>query len=1034
MAGRIVHVRPGRDAEDSLVRVMKDAQCVDPLAPVTVVVRSGVVALDLRRRLAARGPFAATRFTPFNRLVELLAAPGLERSELSRRPLTEAVLRAAVRRALRAVGGPLDEVADHPATEMMLARTYRTLRPLSEQELRALGTRSRRARQVVAVFEGARSFLEKDFYDIEELTALAAERLERGEVDEADLGALAVYLPDPLSRSQLTLLAVAARNGPVTVLLSRTGDPVADRASTKLASCLREEGFDEGGAELASPPLVAEPPRFDSVIGAPDAEEEVRTALRLLIEHLEEGGELGRTAVAIAGSLSSSYLGVIEELFGTSNVPFARARTPRLSETPAGALVSGLVALVLAGEGELERSEVIRWLSSPALSPHAPIVAGLPSVREAGIVPVGAFDRSSRAAGVVSGRDEWRSRLRAYAHSRSDRPASGDPFQAAVDLGEIVERLLELRDRLSRALSWGEAAAVVGEAAESVLPASEERDRVLDAVAQLSFLEEVEPLATLGDLAARRSRMTSSVLTALEVAAPAASRFGSGPVVGSLTQLAGVRADYLVLLGANEGVLPSRTAEDPLLPEPERAIVPTLSERERSEERDRRALVVLLAGAERSVALFPRVARGASRLAYASRWLAGDLFLGSPAEIPSFSAAAGEVAAGRVPAADWSDLELAIVHDGISMSLPLEDLVVGHVDDMAARVRAESERSLAVTRFGGAVGESALTSGVFDAVMSATRLETLAACPLQFMFTKLLELEPLDSPERRHTIDARERGSLIHGILESFVIRVSIEGETPVWSEADLDILREIAGSAFSRFEEQGKGGKPLYWAMEKRRMLAELEQFVLREADGLRNRSARPVGTEFRFGMTEASEPIVIKTGGRELRFRGAIDRVDRAKDGTIIVVDYKTGRPSSALPKDPSDPLGRGQCLQLPVYARAARERIEPEVDEDERDPMVVAEYHFTAPNASPRCYRVALTPDVDANFETVVGVLADTVAGGKLPPRPGNGDEQQPENCKRCDLESVCRLDRLSLWERARQDDSLSPYVELVEGARA
>lgn len=1028
MAGRIVHVRPGAPAEDALAAAVGETQRLDPLAPVTVIVRPGVVSLDLRRRLAARGPYAAVRFVPISRLVELLAAPALDNSGRSRRPLTESVLRASLRRALRSATGPLDRVADHPATEMMLARTYRTLRPLLAEERRALKMRGERARQVVDVIEGARSLLREEFYDSEELNELACSRVEKGEVDDEELGDVVVYLPDPLPRSQVSLLAAASARGLVTVLLGSTGDRVADRASGQVAAALRAAGFEESSP--SGPARDGTTPRFDSVIGTPDVEEEVRTALRILMRQLEAGGDIGRSTVVVPAALSSAYLGLVDELFSAADVSWTRARAARLSETPEGRLVCELITLVLGGEGELERSGVIRFLSMPALSPRASLLAPLATVREEAAVPVGAFDRCSRLAGVVSGREEWRHRLGALVRRRGEHPTD-TLAAAAADLLDVVEQLLDLRDRLSSATSWDEVASFVRQATESALVESEERDRILDSLAQLSLLEEVEPLRDIGELESRRAQVASSVAVTLEVAAPTRSRFGTGPVVGSLTELAGVRSDLLLVLGANEGVLPSRNADDPLLPEIERSLVPVLSEQERAEERDRRALLTLLAGAERAVALFPRVARGANRLAYPSRWLVGDLFGGVLEEIPSFTAAVGEVAAGRMTAADCSDLEMAMVQAGLSNRLPLSDLVVSEIADLPERLRAESERDMTVTRFGGAVGESARTSDVFESVMSATRLEMLAACPLQFMFAKMLEIEPLESPERRHMLDARERGSLIHAILEQFVVEVSFEKSASSWSETELEVLRSICASRFRSFEAQGKAGKHVYWEIEKRRIVAELEQFILFESRLLDERAARPILTEFPFGFEE-SEPIVIEAAGKELRFRGRIDRVDEGSDGTISVIDYKTGRTSSSLPRAGNDPLDRGRSLQLPIYARAARDRVP--IDRGDGGPRaIVAEYHFTAPDAQPRVHCVELTPEIDARFEEVIAVLADTISGGELPPRPGDGDDWEPENCRRCDYEAICRLDRTRLWERAREAESLASYVALVEGDR-
>ena len=56
-------------------------------------------------------------------------------------------------------------------------------------------------------------------------------------------------------------------------------------------------------------------------------------------------------------------------------------------------------------------------------------------------------------------------------------------------------------------------------------------------------------------------------------------------------------------------------------------------------------------------------------------------------------------------------------------------------------------------------------------------------------------------------------------------------------------------------------------------------------------------------------------------LRFRGKVDRVDRHEDGTVRVVDYKSGRRDKFKAITPEDPTAGGTKFQLPVYGLFAR-----------------------------------------------------------------------------------------------------------------
>ena len=59
----------------------------------------------------------------------------------------------------------------------------------------------------------------------------------------------------------------------------------------------------------------------------------------------------------------------------------------------------------------------------------------------------------------------------------------------------------------------------------------------------------------------------------------------------------------------------------------------------------------------------------------------------------------------------------------------------------------------------------------------------------------------------------------------------------------------------------------------------------------------------------------------GRAVRFRGRADRLDMAEDGTLHVVDYKTGRHDAYRSLSAEEPDQQGRRLQLAVYGAAAR-----------------------------------------------------------------------------------------------------------------
>src|SRR5439155_27324953 len=100
----------------------------------------------------------------------------------------------------------------------------------------------------------------------------------------------------------------------------------------------------------------------------------------------------------------------------------------------------------------------------------------------------------------------------------------------------------------------------------------------------------------------------------------------------------------------------------------------------------------------------------------------------------------------------------------------------------------------------------------------------------------------------------------------------------------------EIANAGFSDHYQ-----RELY----EQKGIAELQAFIA-------------ASTQAKPQVLHTEERFTVKIGPTKLV--GRIDRIDRAGDGTVVITDYKTGRPRSQEDADDS--------LQLSLYALAARE----------------------------------------------------------------------------------------------------------------
>lgn len=187
-----------------------------------------------------------------------------------------------------------------------------------------------------------------------------------------------------------------------------------------------------------------------------------------------------------------------------------------------------------------------------------------------------------------------------------------------------------------------------------------------------------------------------------------------------------------------------------------------------------------------------------------------------------------------------------------------------------------------------------------------------------------------------------------------------------------------------------------------------------------------RPAAAELAFGFVNSTVGTVeiALPDGRSVAFHGLADRVDLAEDGSIHVVDYKTGsaRAYQGLTEESPD-LG-GTRLQLPVYGQAARAwRGEP-------DAPVKAEYWFTSSKGEFERVGYEVTPEV---LERVGSALATIVGGiehGVFPHFPTASSTSPFVECAYCDPDGLGVTGLRRAFERKFDDPALAPLHALLE----
>lgn len=1014
----VVHASPGPTARTALGDCIAAAKGGDALAPVTVAVPSPSAGLSLRRLLGSQpGGLVNVAFLPLARIAELLGAPAL--AAVGRRPLPAAFRREALRTLLVEDGGLFSPIAGHPTTVQALDRTLAELRLCTPGSLTALEATGPRAAEVVRLYRRLRARLEPAWYDEHDLAVAAADAVRAGSPALGDLGHVVVFCARRLAPSAAALVEALGEGATV---IDGVLDPVA-------------------------------PPTGDVVVGCADADEEVRAAIRGVMERLARSHPTPLHRMALLHPPGAAYATVAHQQLAAAGIPYNGPAACTLAHTVAGRALLGLLDLCA---GDLGRDEFATWLAS------APVIEMAGS---AGLVPAARWDTLSRRAGVVAGPKQWKERLDGLvAELQLKTRRLGDAAAAAADGTDddeerhrrrryleadiaAVERLQLFVEELAGDLApvheqtWGQLSSwacglfdrYLGDArCHRSWPAEEQEsfEAVRLVIERLAGLDGIHAGGGIGtaDLATFHQAVTEE----LETPAGRVGTFGDGVFVAPLSAARGTDFDTVFILGLAEGSLPRLGRQDPLLPDGERRVagdgeLALRADRQAEEHAD--YLAALTCASER-VLLWARADLRAGRRHLPSRWLletasemagrpvfSGDLArLVSDADHPVHDVASFESGVRRAgEPCSVLDYDLASLLDWKAGGGDVADhFLVATTPPLAVGLAATLARESAeFTRFDGLVptGVDVLAA---SSAMSATSLQTYAACPLKYFLTKQLGLAAEEKPEDLITIGAMDKGTLVHAVLEDYVVSL-LAGE-----ERSLDRLLAMAEARFAEAEAKGLTGRPALWRYERQVMVRELTRVHTLDA------GATPLAAELAFGM-DGHDPVTVGLpDGRTLGFRGKADRVDRDATGTLVVTDYKTGGAKGYDAID-EDPVDRGTKLQLPLYGLAARQRFPVEG----AGRPVRSRYWVVSEKGAFAEFPIELTGKVLERFGDVLGVIVEGIAAGNFPARPGNPGWKEPENCRFCDMGPLCQQDRERQWERKKAAPALAAYVELAEG---
>ena len=273
--------------------------------------------------------------------------------------------------------------------------------------------------------------------------------------------------------------------------------------------------------------------------------------------------------------------------------------------------------------------------------------------------------------------------------------------------------------------------------------------------------------------------------------------------------------------------------------------------------------------------------------------------------------------------------------------------------------------------------------------VSASQLETLARCPLAWLYSYGMGVRPPEEPEYNADawLSSAQRGSLLHEVYEQF--GREYQGRRPeLESMAARQRVEAIAQERIDAWREDVPPPSESVFLAESEEIRRAAVEFRSCEIEDHEQTGAEPF--EFEKGV-EYRDAVPFAVGDRSLTVYGRIDRVDRLPDGTLRVVDFKTGSARPYQNSNGGGPFHGGRHLQAGIYASIAEQQLGVAVDR--------FEYRFPTHkggNYIARFLRDELTRTAD-----VVGSLLEHVRTGEFVPTTAR------EDCTFCDAAPICRV---------------------------
>lgn len=703
---------------------------------------------------------------------------------------------------------------------------------------------------------------------------------------------------------------------------------------------------------------------------------EVEAGIRVALAAIAEG--VSPEEVVLVARGLDGYAATLESVLEGQEIPWSSTQRDNLGVIP---WIRGLLLALQVVHEDFPRSRTVELLS----------LRKLPFARHA--------DSWSRSAGVLGGLQSWSEDLLAWHDSdvASNRDSAKEWQTVRRErMVALVDFLCDLQELLrpDETRRWNEWAALLHDLTETTEegPASS----LTGLKPWLQLLEQMRGLdGLLDDKQVRFTEMFLWLQRALERTSyrPYAGRGGLRVV--DLLQLRGQTAEVVVALGFHAGQFPRVAREDPYLRDGVRRRLqrrghPIPLRRESAKEE--RQLLCTLVGAARSRLIILR-----QRADDNGRACAPSSFLrqierltdDSPRHVPSHPLRVLEHTTRSPGILEPDGLWLLRALRSRSQGTELKHLQsADDWTDGLLQMEQTEDFSAAAGKYDARVGKRD------DLNFSASALENLGKCPLQYWFRRVLRVQALDDEPTFAELPRAALGSAIHELLQRTMTRLA-ESSTPPDRETVAAVVQADWDGTVGKMGRRLGQRLPALWNWHTRRWRKAVIDFALHDhtrrlKEGL--------------GYLKAETPFdrELTIAGQLLKLHGRFDRrvaPDSAVGGAEWIGDYKTSKKvKSHVDKKL---ILRADRLQAALYWLAA----------DHAPVELLAVAPDVESGEAVAVFDGFKKPEQQAGFEETLVALLEFQRHGEF---PFNVDK----HCQYCPYDAACRRRHQPSGEREAQ----------------